>query len=184
MNRKEQLRFAKGLNQILERASKDFPLLEIDSQSGTYTKEFLQAGLPVTVVEPFGANHACHPAIKNILTKELEEVVIPFRSISAVWIAQALTVVSRKKAQRWLELAFDWLIKEGYLFFCLLEGEGSRSVTNQGAAGVDQKTEFYYRPEEIYAMLAFVGFEVLDAWREGSPERQWIHILAQKPQRL
>src|SRR5690606_33098067 len=96
-------RFARGLEQMLAYADRELPIIEVDSQTGVYTAEFIKAGFNPIVIEPFGENPAVQGRAQEVVTKALEDVIIPFRSVSAVWIAQALSFIPRSRVQRWLE---------------------------------------------------------------------------------
>lgn len=175
-----QLYFEKALKLFLPHIPNASKVVDIDPKQGIYCREFARSGFEVTGIQPEEQPFIDNPFVKEMLHKRVEDVLLPYKSIGAVWAHQTLNGLPKDRCRRRLSLFYDWLAKNGVLYFGLLEGEGSKLVKEQNVTGIVSKLVIYYNPQEIEEMLSEIGYETVEAWREFQQDRNWIHVIARK----
>lgn len=176
------LRNQKDLDLFLARLSSGSVILEFEPGQGLYTREFSEAGHEIiTIEEDWGAYLYPESLLaRQTFRKSFDEIIIPYRSISGIWIHNILSFLDRDVAASRLKIFYDWLIKGGLLSFSVLEGEGDRYISEQTVQGIKRRKEVFYLASEIQGLLDQLGFIVIDAWREQKLDRSILHILANR----
>lgn len=177
----DHLRFAEPLNKFLSRLPVKGLLLEIESGQGLYSRAFTQAGYSLVNIEsPHAVFQNKNPYALDTHNKEITDVLVSYRSLSGIWAHETLSQRKRDNCTRALERFHEWLLPAGILYFCMPEGEGDKVITIQSVQGPIKKTQAYYTAEELMALLEYVDFKVLDAWREIKGDRSLLHVLAKR----
>ncbi len=151
------LRFAEDAKRLLALLTPPATIIDGQIGHGQYSEHFRALGFEV-----IGFEHV----------SQLEETLIPHRTIAAIWLADSCQDIESTVLTTRLRLCADWLIVGSYLALILRAGEGIKRVNSQ--------ITYLYQPEQAEVILQSAGFKPLTAWLEGPLERQYIHIIAQR----
>lgn len=111
----------------------------------------------------------------------LDDILIPYRTVHAIWIADRFISLTQAEAFTELNTCWDWLLPEGVAYLCVMEGEGNKILKDAASREGSAKLITYYQPAELENLLSQASFRVLDAWRELIAEKPYIHVLIQRP---
>ncbi len=178
------LRYQEGVQRLLARLPPTGIIIDCHYDRGLYTNTFLEKGYHVYAFDQ--SPNASHdlPQVEEpvtTITTPVEETLLPHRTIQAVWAVDTLQQVEPATAKTRLSLFFDWLLPGGLVSFHLREGEGRKTMREQGAAGISDYVVYLYQPDAVEQLVQSAGLRTVEAWREGPLERQTIHIIAEKP---
>jgi len=175
-----QLYFEQALKLMIPHIPKMSLVLDISPKQGIYSREFSRCGFEVIAVQPPTEPLLDNPFVKEVVQKEVEDILFPYSSIGGIWARQSLNGLPKDHCKRRLSLFYDWLEKNGVLYFSLLEGEGFKWITEQSVTGLERKLVVYYSPQELDDILYDIGYEAIEAWRENKQDRNWLHVIARK----
>jgi hypothetical protein len=178
----QKRRFQKALDLFFKHLP-EYPgkVLDIEYGHGEYTKEFEAKGYEVVVLDP--QRYSLQDPQKEereVIFSELEEVSLPYRTMSGIWIKDKLISKSKDAIIEYLSQFVDWLEVEGVMHFCLPEGEGYKLVEEHLPTGIHKTKQYFYSPVEVEKVIQLAGAQTVDAWYEQQGGKNWIHVIAKR----
>lgn len=177
------LRYGQDLERFCARVEPPGPVVDVHPGQGAYTQAFLGRGYEVLAFS--GSMTAAEEdavASLRVIGSAVDETLIGHRTVGGVWSADSMQYMDMRQASARLRLFTDWLKPSGVCSFVLREGEGVKRVLEHGVATQVEKTLVLYQPHDVEALVQSAGLRTLDAWRQGTPDRMFIHVLAQRPE--
>lgn len=165
----------------MKHAPTDSLILEFEPGQGLYSRQLAGRGYEIIGIHPLNQPVIENPCLSEIHQKNPEEILFPYQHFGGIWAPSCLLGLDEAKAITRLSLFYDWLSREGILYFCVPEGEGHKVVTEHTPAGKKDKIVVYYNPEQLDDMLRQGGFNVIEAFREQRTDRAWLHVIAKRP---
>lgn len=183
--------FQKGLEFFSSLLPEGSKIVDIYLDKGIYTEALVKRGYEVTVFDQPVNGYLNRPiyfqqVLRDLgdtvhyIPKDLESVVLPFRSVDGIWAQQAFATMPPELLSHYLHILYDWLRVDGLLYLSVWEGDGVKQISLEGLSKNPKKRKHYYQPEQLDQLLKLEGFEAIQAWYEGPVEKRSIHVIAKR----
>jgi SAM-dependent methyltransferase len=143
-------------------------VLDVGCAYGRDSATFLSNGFHVTGVD--FSPVLIEEARKRVpgatfLVQDMRSLSFPSASFDGIWAAACILHLAKHEVPRVFS-EFHQLLRPSGLFFCGVKLGSGEGVVNDERYGGAQKFESYFQEDELRALLADAGFEILSALRK------------------